>query len=460
MPLRSYVQSSTPEIAALEHADAGLAIRRIAVPAAFAFLGDQLLGIVDTIAIGTLGTAALAQITTAMSVFLVFGIGLFGFGSGLRILGAQAIGAGRSERFGTIVRSSIVVPLGLAIVIAGALAICAHPLMAAMLPPHVTTTGAARYLAIRGLSLVPMVVTGMLATAFATSGDTKISLRILIVVNLVHIPLLGILALGALTHHPLGLGGAALSSLVAELIACAYTIAQTVQRPEFRIFSSRRIERELVLATASLSWPDFVFLALQLIPAPVTVALLAPSGAETIGALRALEVVNDATWALPGSLGDAFGTIVGQRIGASDYDGAETFLCKGRAIALRTCALAAAIVAALAWPLSALFTFSPRLATIAFAPLAAHVALTLPLKGLAMANVAPIRAAGDTRWVMRMGIFTTLISIGTIVLGIEVFHIGLWSLPLGFSVGWIYRNIATARQLAGGDWRRRARYAS
>jgi Na+-driven multidrug efflux pump len=305
-----------------------------------------------------------------------------------------------------------------------------------------------------------MVVTGMLATAFATAGDTKISLRILIVVNLVHIPLLGVLGLGVLTHHPLGLGGAALSSLIAELIACAYTIAQTTKRPEFRIFSSRRIERTLVLATASLSWPDFVFLALQLIPAPVTVALLAPSGAETIGAMRALEVVNDATWALPGSLGDAFGTIVGQRIGAGDYAGAVRFLRKGRAIALRACAFAAAIVAALAWPLSALFTFSPALATIAFAPLAVHVALTLPLKGIAMANVAPIRAAGDTRWVMRMGIFTTLISIGGIVLGIDVFHIGLWALPLGFSVGWIYRNIATARRLAGGDWQRRARYAS
>ena len=453
MPRRSYVPSSTLEIAALEHENAGLAIRRIALPSAFAFLGDQLLGVVDTIAIGTLGTSALAQITTAMSIFLVFAIGLFGFGSGLRILGAQAIGAGRSDRFGTIVRSSLVVPFALAIAIATVLAIGAHPLMAAMLPPHVATAGAANYLAIRGVSLIPLVVTSMLASAFATSGDTKITLRILIVVNLVHIPLLGVLALGFISHHPLGLGGAALSSLIAELVACAYTIAETRKRPEFGIFSSRRIERDLVRATAALSWPDFVFLTLQLIPDPVAVVLLAPSGAETIAALRALQVVNDATWALPGSLGDAFQTIIGQRIGAGDYPGAEVFLRKGRAIALRVCSLAAAIVAILAWPLSALFTFSPRLATLAFAPLAVHVATTLPLKGIAMANVSPIRAAGNTRWVMRMGIITTVISTAGLALGIEVFHIGLWSFPLGFSIGWMYRNVATGLRVRRGDWR-------
>ncbi len=452
--------SFAPEIAALEHENAGLAIRRLALPSAFAFLGDQLLGVVDTIAIGTLGAAALAQITTAMSIFLVFAIGLFGFGSGLRILGAQAIGAGRSDRFGTIVRSSTVVPLAIAAVIVSSLAIFAHPLMAAMLSPHVATRPAANYLAIRSVSLLPMVITGMLASAFATAGDTKISLRILIVANVVHIPLLCVLALGLGTHHPFGLTGAACSSLVAELIACAYTIAETAKRPDLRIFASRRIEAALVRATASLSWPDFVFLTLQLLPDPIAVVLLAPTGAETIAALRALMVVNDATWALPGSLGDAVQTIVGQRIGAGDYDGANVFLRKARAISLRASALAAAIVATLAWPLSALFTFSPQLATLAFAPLALHVATTLPLKGLAMANLAPIRAAGDTRWVMRMGIVTTVISCGGLVLGIEVLHIGLWSFPLGFCAGWVYRNVATAQRLRGGDWQRRERFAS
>ena len=61
---------SSAAIEALEHRDAGAAIRRLATPNALALIGDQLLGIVDTIAIGSLGTAALAG--TSLPIDRVF----------------------------------------------------------------------------------------------------------------------------------------------------------------------------------------------------------------------------------------------------------------------------------------------------------------------------------------------------------------------------------------------------
>ncbi len=409
----------------------------------------------DTIAIGTLGTDALAQITTAMSVFLVFAIGLYGFTSGTRILGAQAIGSGDGARFGTIVRSSIVIPLAIASGLFVAFVFGARPLMGLMLPPHVPIEGARNYLAIRMFCVVPMVVTGQMLAGFATAGDTKISLRTLVVVNLVHLPLLGVLALGFLTHRPLGLAGAALSSCIAECIACAYAARETAKRRDLQIFASPRIEGNLVRKTAALGLPDFVFLCLQLVSDPIAVALLAPEGARTIAALRALLITTDVTWVIPGSLGDAFQTIIGQRIGAGDYPGAREFLRKARAIALRISGIGAAAVVALGWPLSALFTFSPALATLAYGPLALHVGMTLPLKGLAMANVSPIRASGDTPWVMRMGIVTMLVSSAVLAGCVLVLHLGLWAFPIGFGAGWIYRNVATALRLRSGDWERR-----
>src|SRR3981081_4952330 len=92
-------------IDAIEHRDAGAALRRLATPNGLALVGDQLLVIVDTIAIGALGTAALAGITGAAGVFMVLGIGLFAFGTGLRIVGAQAIRAGQNEALGSSVRA-------------------------------------------------------------------------------------------------------------------------------------------------------------------------------------------------------------------------------------------------------------------------------------------------------------------------------------------------------------------
>lgn len=442
-------------IEAIEHRNAGATLRRLATPNALAMVGDQLLGIVDTIAIGALGTAALAGITAAVGVFMVLGIGLFAFGTGLRIVGAQAIGAGASERFGAIVRAAAIVPLAIAIAAALVSIPAARPLMQAILPAGAQLDPAASYLVLRSFCLIPMVCSGTLIVAFATAGDSRLALRVLLVINAVHIPLVFILALGWLTHHPLGLTGAGISSLVAELVGLGYALRATAQRRELRVFASWRIDPKLVRRTASLSWPEFVFLVLQIVPEPMTIALLAPAGTQAVAAFRALSLVTDVTWSLPGSLGDASEVVLGQRIGARDYDGAKRFQRAATRIAVLTCGLLGLIVAANAWPLAALCTLSPTLATLAAVPLAVHVGVTLPLKGYAMTVIAPIRASGDTRFVMIMGIVTAAFALLGIALAIRALHLGLWGIPLGWTTAWIVRGTITTLRLRSGDWERR-----
>jgi putative MATE family efflux protein len=442
-------------IGAIEHRDAGAALRRLATPNALAMVGDQLLGIVDTIAIGALGTAALAGIAGAVGVFMVLGIGLFAFGSGVRIAGAQAIGAGESARYGAIVRAAIVAPLAIAVFAAFASTLAARPLMHAILPLGAPLDASAHYLMLRCACLIPMVCSGMLAVAFATAGESKPTLNLLLVINAVHVPLVFVLALGAVTHHAFGLTGAGLSSLIAELVGLAYMVRVTVKRPDLGIFSSRSVDRRLVAQTASISWPEFVFLTLQIAPEPVTIGLLAPYGTESVAAFRAMSLVSDVTWALPGALGDASEVVLGQRIGARDYAGAKAFQRDATRYGVLVCLAVGAIFAGLAWPLAAVCTLSPALASLAAWPLAVHVGVTLPLKGYAMTALAPIRGAGDTRFVMVMGIVTTIVAMAGIWAGIRLLHFGLWAVPFGWIASWLVRGAITTLRLNGGDWQRR-----
>jgi putative MATE family efflux protein len=447
-------------IDAVEHRDAGAALRRLGTPNALAMVGDQLLGIVDTIAIGALGTAALAGITGAVGVFMVLGIGLFAFGSGVRIVGAQAIGAGQSDRYGAIVRAAVVTPLAIAVFAALASTVAARPLLHAILPAGAPLDASAHYLMLRCACLIPMVCSGMLAVAFATAGESKPTLHLLLVINAVHAPLVFVLALGAVTHHAFGLTGAGLSSLIAELVGLAYMVRVTLKRPDLGIFSSRTIDRRLVARTASISWPEFVFLTLQIAPEPATIGLLAPYGTESVAAFRALSLVSDVTWALPGALGDASEVVLGQRIGARDYAGAKAFQRDATRYGVLVCSIVGGIVAVLAWPLAAICTLSPALATLAAWPLAVHVGVTLPLKGYGMTVLAPIRGAGDTRFVMVMGIVTTIVAVAGIWTGIEVLHFGLWAVPFGWIASWLVRGAITTLRLNGGDWERRRLAAS
>ncbi len=72
-----------------------------------------------------------------------------------------------------------------------------------------------------------------------------------------------------------------------------------------------------------------------------------------------------------------------------------------------------------------------------------------------MTLLAPIRASGDTRFVMLMGIATTAVAVAGIASGVHVLHIGLWAVPFGWTAGWLVRGAITTMRLRTGDWERR-----
>jgi putative MATE family efflux protein len=404
--------------------------------------------------IGTFGAAALAGITAAVSVFVTILIPIFAFYAGTRIMGAQAIGAGDLPRFGRIVRASAVVPFAVALVAIVLALLFARPLIAAMLGHAAISSVAGGYLVLRCFALLPIVVSEVAISAFSAAGDTRLALRVLIVINLIHIPLVIVLALGLLTHHPLGLIGAGISTLTSEVVGALYCVAQMRRRRDLHIFAERSIDLRLARAAAVLGWPEFVFLILMVVPEPLTVVLLAPLGVTTVAAFRALTIVSDFTWAIPGSLGQAAQIVVGQRLGARDVAGAQAFAGDSIRYATIVCAVVAAIVAVLARPLAQLFTLSATLAAIAAAPLAAHM-ISLPLKGLSMTAIAPIRAAGDTRFSLWMGIVTGALSMAGLWLLISVLGFGLWAIPLAWGLAWAVRSALTLARFRSGTWRHR-----
>ena len=89
----------------VDHTKIGAALRRLSLPLAVQMLGDQLLGVVDTIAIGYISTRALAGVTAATTVFFTLIMMLTGLWSGLGIIAAQRIGAHDVDGFARTVRA-------------------------------------------------------------------------------------------------------------------------------------------------------------------------------------------------------------------------------------------------------------------------------------------------------------------------------------------------------------------
>ena len=414
-------------------------------------LGDQMLSVVDTIVIGAIGPTALAGATGAFAIFIAVVFALFGFGTGIQIIGAQRVGAHDLPGLGRAVRAGMVIPLAMACLVAAAIAAFARPALHAMLGDVGSLTSSASYLTWRGLSLIPIVISTSLLTGFGAAGNRKVSVQALVLINAVHLPLVFVLALGWLTHIPFGVAGAGISSLLSEIACAVYLVAYAARHPAYQIFSSRRIDRTLVLSTAWLSLPEVVFLLAVLAPDIFIVTMLAPFGVMTVAAFRALNVVSDLTFTVPIPLQDAAQTVIGQRLGAQDPSGARYFFGRALRVAVLSGFAIGAVVAVLARPIAWLFTFNGAVAALAAGPVALHM-VTLPIKSYAMVGLAPLRASGDTRFSMFAGLVTSVLVLPVTYAGVHFFHAGLYAVPIGWICAWVGRAALTSARLRGGAW--------
>ena len=66
----------------------------------------------------------------------------------------------------------------------------------------------------------------------------------------------------------------------------------------------------------------------------------------------------------------------------------------------------------------------------------------------ALVSADSLKSAGDA-------VGNYLQTVGGIYAGIRLLHLGLWSVPIGWTAGWVVRSAITTGRLNGGDWRRR-----
>ncbi|MDQ2992448.1 MAG: MATE family efflux transporter, partial [Candidatus Eremiobacteraeota bacterium] len=302
----------------VDHRNVGAAFRRLSLPIGISMLGDQLLGVADTIAIGTLGAVQLAGATAASSAALVLIFLLAGLWNGVAIIASQRIGADDVSGFARAVRAGGAVALAIALICALLSIPLGGAAMRAMLGNFASVPEASTYFMLRCFALIPIAITGTAITALVAAGHRKFAIAILAIINVVHIPLLLILGLGWLTHHPYGIAGAGLSSLISECAAALASIVYLSRRPVYRIFERLDVDLRLAWQCLKLGAPEMVFLTLVVFPDVVIIRLLAPLGAFAVAGFRALSIVSDLTFVVPSPLQTAAQTVIGQRLGARD----------------------------------------------------------------------------------------------------------------------------------------------
>lgn len=179
---------------------------------------QTLLGIVDTLLVAQLGTAAIAGVGSALQLmFFVIAV-LSAISVGSAVLVAQAVGARSYEKASVLARQSLVWSVIISLPLAAAGLFAAEPLIGIFgMEPEVTTIGA-DYLRVVMGTVVMLSLMLLSSGVLRGAGDSRTPMLITLVANLVNVVLTYGLIFGKWGMPELGVVGSAWGTFLSRTI--------------------------------------------------------------------------------------------------------------------------------------------------------------------------------------------------------------------------------------------------
>jgi putative MATE family efflux protein len=414
-----------------------------------------LLGVVDTIMVGRLGSDALAGVGTAQQ-FLFFLIAILSAVSiGSSILTAQAVGARDHDTASRIARQSLIWSLAIAAPLAILGAAFSRNLMLVLGVTNSVAGIGGTYLTVTMLAGVVLVLPFTAGSVLRGAGDTRTPLVATTCANVVNVIVAYVLIFGALGIPALGPVGSAWGAAAGRLVSCAILLfALWGGRAGLSIRGLRgwRPERVLMDRVIALGAPaalEQVAVSAGFLVMAVVVAHL---GTDSLAAQRVVGNLLGLSL-LPGfGFGIAATALVGQSIGARRPDEGETAAQIAMQWAIMWMGALGIIFLAFREPLVMVFTSEPEVVRIG-AQSMIPLGLTQPLWAIGFVLSGALRGAGNTRFPLLMSFFGIW---GTTALGVfstNVLHVGLPFVWGGFIVFSPLTAYLTYRKFRRGDWK-------
>lgn len=412
------------------------------------------INMLSTAMVASTGEAAIAAANMVGSINSIVAIVFNSFAIGGSIVIARAKGHGDDHGIRNAIGGTIALCTTTALVLACGLLVFANGLVNSLYPAAEAQLIAysIRYMRLIAISFIPYAMFNAVFNAFRSLGDTRSSLFLTVVINVVHL----VCSFTFINIMKLGIDGAGYSYILARLIGATLALVWVLfvhnehnMRPRHLFHFSKRITREVISLGVPIASESALFqggmLLVQIYLARLTTTDLAAHGVAN-SVLMLYDVTGNALTSLAS-------TVCGQCFGAGAYLLVRRYCQKmvavGRGILLVTCL----IIVPLLPLLLKMYNPSADATTIIYTCLMiATIGKPLIWSDSYVTPMA-LRAAGDvmfSTWVSVASLFIGRIAIGyvlTIVLGMGV--PGVW---LGMMVEWILRAVLLRIRVKGDKW--------
>jgi MATE family multidrug resistance protein len=210
-----------------------LSTLKLAVPVIIGQLGQVMMGIVDSLMVGRLGTVPLAASSLSNSMFFLILVVGIGVSQAITPLVAESVGAKEPEKCGSWLQQGLLVCLGSGIILA-AITIGMAGIIPYLNQPEAVTPRAMVYLRIMGLSVLPI----MLFQAFRQYSEGLAimwpAMMITLAANGLNVFLNWIFIFGNLGFPAMGLEGAGYSTLGTRTIMTIVMIFYVLEARRYK----------------------------------------------------------------------------------------------------------------------------------------------------------------------------------------------------------------------------------
>ena len=379
--------------------------------------------LLDNLMVGRIGTEAISGVSIVNQVLFVYNLCLFGGTGGAGIFGAQFFGRGDHRGVRACFRFNFLLCMGFTAAALAVLALMPEPLIGAFLHETDSTADLAhtlgegrRYLTIMLFGLPAFALTNTYVSILRVTGDNRLPMRASVTAIFVNLVFNWLLIYGKMGFPALGVRGAAIATVLSRYVELLLILLGThgkKEPPEFLrgAYESMRIPGDLARDILRRGAPLLANEMFWSIGITMLTQCYSYRGLDAIAALNISNTISHLFMTVMFTLGNVVGIMLGNLLGAEQYDRAREYCPQLMALAfVSSLVMGGVLLLAAPWTPRLYNTTEPIIALAA--GLMRIGALFMPVGALTNCAYWALRAGGRTYITMAFdSVFTWVASV-------------------------------------------------
>lgn len=382
----------------------------IAGPSVLEMVAQSIIGLMDTMMVGTLGSTAIAAVGLTNQPRMLMLAVFFAMNAGVTAIVARRKGEGRPEEANRTLRNALLLILGLTFVIMIAALAFSRQLMELAGAQPDTIDDANTYFRILAWALPVNALNMCINAAQRGVGNTRITMMVNIIANLVNVVFNYLLIGGNLGFPALGVTGAALATVLGFTVALVLSLISILGHSKNNGFlrlsfkADWRLHSDTVRAITRVGGNAMIEQVAMRIGFFVYARIVADLGTKAFAAHQVCMQFLNITFTVGDGIGIAATALVGQKLGEKRPDLSMLYGKVSQRMAFAASMTLLSVLIIFRTPLVSMFideTRDPEVLALA-SQVMIMVALFQPFQTSSVVISGCLRGAGDNRFVARI----------------------------------------------------------